>query len=75
MEHPDVRANIKRLRTNITWVARDTADMAFWLKAASITVSDRGTSANIKFCSVMGRIREISLFVKVLSFVIFIERY
>ena len=59
IEQPEAKAIQNMLNTNATWDASDTADIASW-SATSMTVSASGTSENMKFCSVIGRIRDTS---------------
>ena len=67
MEPPDVMDSVNSVSTNGTFYASDTEVIASCERFRSITASDTGTSAQTKFCSVIGSIREISFFLNVVS--------
>ena len=60
--------SVNSVSTKGTFDASDTAVIASCERSNSIRASDTGTSAQTKFCSVIGSIREISFFLNVVSF-------
>lgn len=60
---------VNRVSTSTTWVAKDTAAIESCERKSSMIASDTGTNANTKFCSVIGRISEISFFLKDVSLI------
>ena len=68
MDPPAVIERVNSVRTNGTFDARETDVIASCERSKSITASDTGTSAQTKFCSVIGSISEISFFLNVVSF-------
>ena len=69
IEPPAVMDITNKVSTSTTCVARDTAAIESCERKSSMMASDTGTNANTKFCSVIGRISEMSFFLNDVSLI------